>query len=375
MAFVQEFKRAELSGGAREPVHRDPCLHIRREVEGPLKGWSPFYQPLPSPRLVLVPYIGCVSRCQFCFLRSFPGLHRLGTEEMIITVYSNYPEHFRDRLSNLCLVPPVVLSPFTDPFQPINDRYGLAEKLTQICVLNNLPLELVTRYHVPDEVLAMMEYLPHARVQISVDPLNREGEVPYWLERLDVLERVRRLGINGVLRLDPIAPVGEQLFERLEKIVKEAAERDIPHLVTRFLQAPSALHEQYVQPHEECFEAVEERSGWWQVRSAVRHRVLCELAGMCETYGLSLGVLGDSSLQDRFGSFERPYSDYLPLSYRNSTGESFRPVEGCQDDCKRCLDNHCGLKGLVEKPWRDKRFKDTFWRENGFQRLQGELLQ
>ncbi len=373
MALIHEFQRTEIGGG-KHPVHQDPCLHIRRENHKPIKGWSPFYQPIPAPRLTLTPYIGCVARCEFCFLRSFPGLHRLGSKEMIVTVYNNYAEHFRDQLVNLRLAPPAVISPFTDPFQPINDRYGQAEKLIQVCVLHNLPLELVTRYHVPDEALAMMEYLSDSRVQISVDPLELEGEIPYVLERLDVLERIQRLGISAILRIDPIIPGPPEFEERLDWILSEAARRNLEHVVARFIQVPTGLHEQYVSPHEELYVPHSQINNWWEPVSRVKREILEKFQRASEDHGLTLGVLGELDLQQRFGSFARIFPRTLPLSFRVGRGDNFTPLKGCKGDCQQCAEPCCGLDDLFNSPWREKRLSSVDWKRWSRVHLQRELL-
>ncbi len=374
MAIVQEFKQTRVNGGDAQPVHSEPCLHIKREYRGPLKGWSTFYQPVPAPRLILTPYVGCVSRCEFCFLRAFPGLHRLGTEEMIVTVYSNYVEHFKNSLDQLRIAPPVIISPFTDPFQPVNDRYGLSEKLVQVAVLNNLPVEIITRHALPDEVLAMLEYLPDSRIQVSVDPLQREGETASLERRLDSLEKVRRLGISAILRLDPLTPGIPGLNAGMERIIAAAADRNIGHIVTRFIQVPPVLHESYVRPYQDFYQVDPDHKNWWIVVEQVRRQIITRLKKLTDSYSLTLGLLEDPRLHSEFGSFETIFPRPIPISQRSSSGEIFSPVTGCPGDCLLCETAPCGIDELAEQPWRQRRLSLVDWKRWSSNRLQGELL-
>ena len=374
MAKVKKLNRAQLPGGSSHPVHQQPCPHICREIERPLQGWSPVHQPEPAPRLELTPYIGCVAGCEFCFLNGYPGLYRLGQEDKLITVYKNYPQHLEKTLDKLRVAPPAILSPYTDPFQPINDRYGLAEKLVKECVLVNLPLEIITRYHIPDEILAMMEYLPACRVQVSIDPFDREGPVPHYRERLDFMERIDQLGMDVLVRLDPIFPGEENVEEVLANMASEIARRGLHELVIGFGRVNSNLHRQFVEPAPGLYEEHPRRDNCWRP-AADERRCLTELAkSIFSSREINVGILGYEDLQEEFGDFSTPFKNSLPVSERESSGEKFQPVENCAGNCRTCRKPACGIDYLFENPYRTKRLKASDWENWSKQRLQGELL-
>jgi len=374
MAKVEKLTRAELPGGSSHPVHQQPCPHICREIERPLQGWSPVHQPEPAPRLELTPYIGCVAGCGFCFLNGYPGLYRLGQEDKLITVYKNYSHHLKKTLEKLRVAPPAILSPYTDPFQPINDRYGLAEELVKECVLVNLPLEIITRYHIPDEILAMMEYLPASRVQVSIDPFEREGPVPHYRERLDFMERIDQLGLDVVVRLDPIFPGEENPEGVLANMATEIALRELDQVVIGFGRINSNLHSRFVEPAPELYEKHPDRDNCWLVASGERRRLSKLAKGIFSSRGINIGILGFSSLQEEFGDFKTPFKNTLPLSERESSGEKFQPVERCPGNCRVCSESVCGIGRLFESPYRAERLKASDWERWSEQRLQGELL-
>jgi DNA repair photolyase len=374
MAKVDQIQSKEMPGGSRHPVHQSPVPHIRRETREPLKTWSGTYQPLPMPRLLLSPYVGCSAGCDFCFIQGFPGLYHMADRDQVLTVFTNYPNHVTEQLDRLRVAPPAVLSPFTDPFQPINDRYQLSEHLVKECVMRELPLDIVTRYHVPDEVVAMLKHVPSARIQVSVDPHGREGNVPYDLERLNMAERIQRIGPDVVTRIDPLLPPLDELESKLERLVRESRDRGIDHVVAGFGQVPPALYERLVADRPRQFEQTADEGGWWSVAPEVRTQMAGTLSDLCDDYDVTMGILGDPNLQDDYGDFDSPFESMLPISVRRSAEEPFRPLDDCPGDCLRCPDAVCGLDQLKGTRETHRSLGIGQWEEWGRSRNQESLL-
>lgn len=375
MAKVEQLESRKIPGGARHPVHRNPVPHIRRKTQEPLKTWSGSYQPLPMPRLIFSPYVGCSAGCEFCFIQGFPGLYHMAETEETLTVFTNYPDHVKEQLSRLRVAPPAVLSPFTDPFQPINDRYELSERLVKECVMAGLPLDIVTRYHVPDEVVAMLKHLPSARIQVSVDPYQREGDVPYYVERLDMLERISEVGVDVALRLDPLFPPVDKIGESVEPIIGEAVDRGIEHLVVGFGQVPSVLYEDFVSGREDSYRQKSPGAGWWSPVPSVKKSMLEIIKSMCESFRATMGVLGESDLQDEFGDFESPFRQMLPVVHRRSGEEPFVPLDDCPGDCLRCPKAVCEIPELRGDLEAHRNLSTKQWDEWGQTRQQESLIQ
>ncbi len=374
MTRVHQLQTAEVPGSTSHPVHREPRPHIRRKARGPLKGWTPSHAPLPAPRLLLTPYLGCSAGCDFCFLQDFPGLYRLASHQEILTVYENYESYLEQQLTALRVAPPGYLAPFTDPFQPINDRYNLAEQTVKVFASVHLPLEIVTRFTVPDEVVAMMQYLPEARVQISIDPLNRSGEVPPLEERLDRGRWMEDLGLSVVPRLDPIVPGAADLEKRLKEVVEMVTRRGFEHLLLGFGRLSPALLERYGEAVREQYEPLDE-GPWWLPSRRAQKSVLDILKEVCEQYKASMGVLGAPELQDEFGTYPNLFYKPLSIYSRHSEEDDFVPVQGCPGDCFRCPEAVCGISELRGVRRRESRLTARDWNGWGKSRLQGELLE
>ena len=373
MGKIHEFDSQKISGGSRHPVHKQPVPHIRRETREPLKTWSGSYQSLPMPRLLLNPYVGCSAGCDFCFIKGFPGLYDLAEKDGVLTVFSNYPQHVKKQIQRLRIAPPVLLSPYTDPFQPLNDRYQLAEKLVKECVMQGLPVEIVTRYHVPDEVVAMLRHLPTSRIQVSVDPFQNEGDVPHYLERLDMMARLHQLEVDAVLRVDPLFPPEDEVEEALVPILSEAEKRGIQHVVVGFGQSPSRMYSEIVDDQTSRYEQVRDGIGWWKLSNQVRKSILETVRSLTGAFGQSLGVLGIQAGQEQYGDGQQPFPTMLPMSTRRSAEEPFRPVEDCGGNCLTCPEAVCGVEELRDDAEAHRGVTIADWDEWGQSRQQEQL--
>src|SRR5690348_17615596 len=109
-------------GRVRIEYREEPCKVARDHVRGMPFAWS------------LNPYMGCVHRCTFCYVRAFqrradrPSDHRYGTS---IRVKVNVAERLRAELARPSWrFEPIAIGAATDPYQPAEGRY----RLTRACL-------------------------------------------------------------------------------------------------------------------------------------------------------------------------------------------------------------------------------------------------
>src|SRR3954454_25265089 len=100
----------------------DPCRSALNRVQGMGFKWS------------LNPYMGCVHRCTFCYVRAFeqraqrPSDDRYGAS---IRVKTNIADVLRKELARPSWQrEPIALGAATDPYQPAEGRY----KLSRACI-------------------------------------------------------------------------------------------------------------------------------------------------------------------------------------------------------------------------------------------------
>ena len=203
----------------------EPCRSALNRVQGMGFKWS------------LNPYMGCVHRCTFCYVRAFekradrPSDERYGRS---IRVKTNVAEVLRHELGRPSWEREIVaIGAATDPYQPAEGRY----KLTRACleVLGDFanPIRIITRgpMIVRDiDVLVRAAGRASVAVTFSVPTLDREiwqrtepGTAPPH-QRLRALKRLVDAGIQANVGMAPILPGLSDKPELMADVVRAARE-------------------------------------------------------------------------------------------------------------------------------------------------------
>jgi DNA repair photolyase len=209
----------------RVEYREEPCRSALNRVQGMPFDWS------------LNPYMGCVHRCTFCYVRAFekradrPADHRYGTS---IRVKVNVAEVLRRELARRSWAGDgVAIGAATDPYQPAEGRY----KLTRAClhVLSEAanPFSIITRgpMIVRDlDVLAEASRRAEVSVMFSVPTIDREvwrktepGTAPPE-QRLRALRTLVDAGVRASVGMAPILPGLSDRPEQLAAVVRAARE-------------------------------------------------------------------------------------------------------------------------------------------------------
>jgi DNA repair photolyase len=203
----------------------EPCRSALNRVQGMGFGWS------------LNPYMGCVHRCTFCYVRAFekraerPSDERYGTS---IRVKVNVAEVLRCELARPSWQrEDVAIGAATDPYQPAEGRY----KLTRACIVElgraATPIRLLTRgpMIVRDaDVLAEAAKRAKVRVMFSIPTIDEEiwrrtepGTAPPH-QRLRALTKLADAGIKVSVGMAPILPGISDKPELMADVVRAARE-------------------------------------------------------------------------------------------------------------------------------------------------------
>src|SRR5947209_9287337 len=115
----------------------EPCRSALNRVQGMGFGWS------------LNPYMGCVHRCTFCYVRAFekradrPADERYGTS---IRVKTNVAEVLRKELARPSWEGELVaIGAATDPYQPAEGRFKLTRACLEVLAAAANPVTIITR--------------------------------------------------------------------------------------------------------------------------------------------------------------------------------------------------------------------------------------
>src|SRR5215468_9858363 len=191
----------------RAEYREEPCKAALNRVKGMPFNWS------------LNPYMGCVHRCTFCYVRAFekradrPSGEAYGTS---IRVKSNIAEVLRQELARASWQrESIAIGAATDPYQPAEGRFRLTRACLETLASAANPFGLITRgpMIVRDaDVLAEAARRAQVSVTFSVPTLDIEvwrltepGTAPPR-QRLRALERLVAAGIRTSVGMAPILP-------------------------------------------------------------------------------------------------------------------------------------------------------------------------
>ena len=201
----------------------EPCRSALNRVRGMPFEWS------------LNPYMGCVHRCTFCYVRAFearadrPADDRYGRS---IRVKTNIADVLRRELARPSWQREIVaIGAATDPYQPAEGRY----RLTRACIVElsatATPFSLITRGPMvwrDVDVLQDASRQVEVSVNVSVPTLDDEvwrttepGTAPPR-QRLRVVRLLTEAGIHVSVAMAPILPGLSDRPEQLEEVVRAA---------------------------------------------------------------------------------------------------------------------------------------------------------
>ncbi len=201
----------------------EPCKSALTQVRGMPFRWS------------LNPYMGCVHRCTFCYVRHFeqradrPSDDRYGRS---IRVKTNVAAMLRRELGRPSWQRETVsIGAATDPYQPAEGRF----RLTRACLVElsqaRTPFSIITRGPlVVRDIDVLQEASERAEVGVyfSIPTLDERvwrttepGTAPPR-SRLEAVRRLADAGIDVGVGMAPILPGLSDRPEQLEEVVREA---------------------------------------------------------------------------------------------------------------------------------------------------------
>jgi DNA repair photolyase len=183
----------------------------------------------------LNPYMGCVHRCTFCYVRGFekradrPSDDRYGAS---IRVKTNVAELLRKELARPSWEGEgVVIGAATDPYQPAEGRYRLTRACLEVLRDAANPFSIITRGPmIVRDVDVLSEAARRADVSItfSIPTLDVDiwrktepGTAPPH-QRLRALQQLVEAGIRVGVGMAPILPGLSDKPELMEEVVRAA---------------------------------------------------------------------------------------------------------------------------------------------------------
>ncbi len=211
---------------AMRPDYREePCKVALNRVKGMAFKWS------------LNPYMGCVHRCTFCYVRAFelradrPFDDRYGRS---IRVKTNVAEVLRKELSRPSWEhESVAIGAATDPYQPAEGRYRLTRGCLEALAEASNSFSIITRSPmIVRDLDVLVEAAARAKVSVtfSIPTLDEEvwrktePSTAHPRQRLKALSALVEAGVRASVGMAPILPGISSSPSQLRDVIRAARE-------------------------------------------------------------------------------------------------------------------------------------------------------
>jgi DNA repair photolyase len=232
----------------RAEYREEPCRNALNRVKGMAFSWS------------LNPYMGCVHRCTFCYVRAFekradrPADERYGTS---IRVKVNVVEVLRRELARASWEgESVAVGAATDPYQPAEGRYRLTRGCIEAFAEFSNPFSLITRgpMIVRDlDVLTKAARRAKVSITFSIPTLDEEvwrktePSTAHPRQRLRAVKELVDAGIKVGVGMAPILPGISDRPDQLREVVKAAREAGATGVWTNVLFLRPGTREHFLE--------------------------------------------------------------------------------------------------------------------------------
>jgi DNA repair photolyase len=208
----------------------------------------------------LNPYMGCVHRCTFCYVRAFerradrPSDERYGTS---IRVKVNVVDVLRKELARPSWEgETVAVGAATDPYQPAEGRYRLTRGCIEAFAEASSPFSLITRGPmIVRDLDVLTEAARRAKVSItfSIPTLDEdvwrktEPSTAHPRQRLRAVKELVEAGIKVGVGMAPILPGISDHPDQLREVVKAAREAGATGVWTNVLFLRPGTREHFLE--------------------------------------------------------------------------------------------------------------------------------
>ena len=232
----------------RVDYREEPCRSALNRVKGMAFEWS------------LNPYMGCVHRCTFCYVRAFeqradrPADDRYGTS---IRVKINVVDVLRRELSRASWEgDSVAMGAATDPYQPAEGRYRLTRGCIEALAEFANSFSLITRGPmIVRDLDVLSDAARRAKVSVSFSIPTLDDEVwrktepstAHPRQRLRAVKELVDAGIKVGVGMAPILPGISDQPEQLREVVRAAREAGATGVWTNLLFLRPGTREHFLE--------------------------------------------------------------------------------------------------------------------------------
>ncbi len=303
----------------------------------------------------------CLHNCLYCYARQ--AIYSDYSPETLI--YANLPELVERDLNRITLCPPVSISNVSDPCQPIPELKAEVKRLVQLLMRYGVSLSITTKGD-PSFLLDLPGFVPYRPKFIAItiegtaDILRLlSPKAPPLEKRLEAVRRLSELGIDTLIRFDPVfvhlfqALYGDSWFGEIERLVSAFAAAGAKHIVCstgRLSQKEPPAHGpslwqrvyQVIQRHSPqaarrfAQEYRYQRSGTSQgylLRRELRIEFHRRLRALVETKGMTYATCQELSAEESDSPGLAHCERFLLPFARKQPDGRFQAIAGCTANC------------------------------------------
>lgn len=354
----------------------NPVPHILITTKKELHGWYPGKRECTAERLLINPYNGCSVNCFYCYARALPGYFEIFHQKNIIFVCKDFDKVVSKQLDSLNVASCGYLSPVTDPFQILEEKYHLSEKIIEEFIKRNIPIEFITKCKIPESVIDLIKTQKHSFGQVSILTINedlRKILAPGGAtteELFDNLKRLSKNGIFAVCRVDPIFPFITDKEKELSKIIERAIDFGAKHIIASILDIPLRIKNFILYKIKKHFGyeiyskyvfLYKEKIGYLNADIDYRRKIFEFLRELCDKQKITFSLCMEYELKDNkilglnqeFMSSKNCEGMDIPLYIRK--GKRFEVLYDCLGNCLSCNQPLCGIEDLAMAKSTDSR--------------------
>lgn len=324
----------------------------------------------------------CLHDCLYCYAKEaiYSRYHR------DTLIYGNLPELVEQDLRKLALCPPISLSTTSDPCQNIPELRREVRRLIQLLMEYGVSFFITTKGN-PSFLLELPGFIPYRPKFIAItiegtsDMLGLlSPEAPPFEARISAVSRLSAIGIDTVIRLDPVfvhllcALYGDAWLGRMASLFGTLSSTGAKHVIASTgrlsRRHPRLADDQGTSTWQRLYMVIYRQSrlaaerfeqeyiyeGHWsgagyRLRPDLRLRFHHAMRGLAEANGMTYASCQEASAAES-DSPGIPHCEGLPIPFaRRQADGRFRPVIDCTANCHvACKDlssPNCGRPELI----------------------------
>lgn len=372
-------RNAQAKNRKKVKCYLEPYPHIRIKNAKPLQGWYKGLKEPPNKRprpcfteaILTEPYGGwCPVGCAFCYSNSGMRGYR-GTG--LVTVPLNYGEQITNQLKKVRRGAAGYITSFTDPFLPLEEVYHNSQGCAEAFVEVGLPIFFLSRLRYPEWALDLLTKNSHSYAQISVNTSVQndwQKMAPGALDLEGIYAEIREMKNRGIyvsIQVNPIIPKVTS-HGHINALFRNLAEAGADHVIVKFVEAGYSWAPAMVERMAKRFGDRGREFGRLFTQNIGGERTVDEgyrlnahemYSRWAKQFGLTYSVCYEYryerddggnilsktgvSIGREFTTSDQCHGHRVPVYYRDSAEEKFKPLEECPPSgCLYCAEENHG---------------------------------